>query len=174
MEKKEIKPFNKKGILDRFISLSNQERAYRKNISKIGDKKQEIYEEIEKGFKVVEKTELYFQLKEKFLQNEEIKAIIEKYQIPADHIALIQEYVDDFEYPYPWMKEWTVAQFQHALENNALKAERHYLYGGPRDELKVMFRDCHNGHYVLAGFQFKFSKKQKRDWKATFKGKKTA
>jgi len=45
------------------------------------------------------------------------------------------------------------------------------LYGGPRDELKVMFRDCHNGRYVLTGYQFKFPEKQKRDWKATFKGK---
>jgi hypothetical protein len=162
---------DKKKTINKITCLNNQEKVYKKNIEKIRNEKEEIYKGIIVGFKVTEINDLCLQLREKFLQNEEIKTIIEKYRLSINDIALIENHSEQFDWPPPWSVGWSTEEFSKAFESNCLQVRRHYLYGGPEDNLKIIFRDCNNGHHVLTGFQFKFPEKPKRDWKATFKGR---
>ncbi len=173
MEK--IKGTNKEKILKQIIGLEGQERAFGKRLEEIEKKKQKIFTEIIQDYRTAEDTPLYFELKEKILQNDEAKRIIEKYGIPINEIAFIEEWFERPDFPFcpqPWSENHV---FKRILEDNRRPwaIQRRYLYGGPGDKLKIIFRDCHNGRYVLTGYQFKFPEKPKRDWKATFKKKAT-
>jgi hypothetical protein len=159
---------DKKKTIDKISRLNNQERIHKGNIEEIRKEKEEVYKKIVTGFKVTEKNDLYFQLREKILQNEEIKTIIQKYHISINDIALIERHHEYFDWPPPWSVDWSTEEFIRTFKSNCLQARQHYLYGGPEDNLKVLFHDCRNGHYTLTGFLFKFPEKRKRDWKKVF------
>lgn len=161
---------NREKTINRMKGLNDRRKAYKKKIDEIDSKKQAIYQSVSDGFKVLDGNSLCPSLREKLLQNEEIKAIIKKYHIQVKDIALISDGRDYFHWPPPWSMDWSTEEFERAFNFNSLQSHRHYFYGGPENNLKVSFHDCHNGRYVLAGYQFKFPEKQKRDWKATFKG----
>jgi hypothetical protein len=169
MEK--IKGIDQRKILKRVKTLDEEEFVLNNKLSEIKKKKEGIFKEAVNDCRLVRNSELCFQLRKKIQQNDEIKIMMGKYHIPIDHVALIEEWFERPDKLY-WKGEFSCYDFKTLFESNTIwTAQRRYLYGGSRDTLKAIFRDCHNGCYVLTGYQFKFPEKQKRDWKATFKGK---
>ncbi len=112
-------------------------------------------------FRITEITDKTLRVRNKVLVNDEIKEIMEKYQIEIDDVALIQERYERFRN----------LNDRRPLYHSGIDIGRDYLWGGPRDRLKIIFGDYYNGYPYLVGYQFKFPEKPKRDWKATFKKK---
>lgn len=167
---RKYKLFDQEKILEQVKRLDEQEEAYRDKIKKLDEKKEKISQKINDGFQVVETEIPLLQLRERFLQNKEIKTLVEKYHIPIDKIALVRESNEHLEYPFPWMPSWSHDRFKMALEYDGLRVNRFYLYGGPENNLKVLFRSCKNGRYVLVGYMLNFPEK-KMNWKAVIQGK---
>jgi hypothetical protein len=165
------KGINQEKVLTQIKNLDEKESVLDNKVSEIKKKKEKIFKEIVSDCRLTRNSDLCVQLRKKISQNGEIKRIMGKYDIPIDHVTLIEEWFERPDKLY-WKGEFSRSDFETLFESsNIWTVQRRYLYGGLKDELKVIFRDCHNSHYVITGYQFKFPEKQKRDWKATFKRK---
>jgi hypothetical protein len=119
--------------------------------------------------RIMKINDVTIQMRQKVLANDELNSLIQKYHIPIEDIALVEEWPEKNSYS----SVWTATHPKVEPGDNRWTLMRAYHYGGPNDTLKALFRDCLNGRYVLTGFIFKskFPEKQKRDWKSIFEAK---
>jgi len=112
-------------------------------------------------FRITEVTDEAIRVREKVLMNDEIKMIMEKYHIPINAVALVEEGRERF-------KDLNDTRPRY---HSNLDINRSYLYGGPKDQLKVLFGDYNNGRFYMIGYILKFPEAKKRDWKSIFQAK---
>jgi hypothetical protein len=113
-------------------------------------------------FRITEVTDEAIRVREKVLMNDEIKMVMEKYHIPINAVALIEE-----------GEKFKDLNDTRPRYHSNIEMNRSYLYGGPKDILKVLFGSYNNGRFYVIGYVLKFpeTETKKRDWKSIFQAK---
>lgn len=101
-------------------------------ISDLNKQKEAIGEEFnQKAFRIMEINDVAIQMRQKVLANNELNSLIQKYHIPMEEIALVEEWPEKNSFSSVWT-------FTHGAEPGANRwtLMRAYHYGGPNDTLK--------------------------------------
>lgn len=141
--------------------LKKRSETFSEKESKANEKILLLEAKLFEGSPISEVTEDAIRMRKKALGDPTIKLIMETYGISLEDIALIEDQGERVRnFGYLGDQEYTLTP-----KSNVCETYRSYIFGGPQSALKIMFRNCNNGRYVLTGFQFKFPEKKKNNWK---------
>ena len=142
--------FNRAKAVKRIEQLSTKKELLKERERKIEKEERGITHKLEQEYRdITEVTDLVLLLRNKITANDELKLLMDNHRIPIEKLALVLEAKEKLNYNGHPMKGSPVLG-----KLNSFKLWRRYVYGGPDDQFKVLFRDCHNGRYLLTGFIF--------------------
>lgn len=147
--------------MNREEKISKEIEQLRKKIDDLDMEKLKLDLKSTAEFRITEVTDEAIRIREKVLMNDEIKIIMEKYHIPINAVALVEERYERFRN----LNDTRPRYHSH------MDIGRSYLYGGPKDKLKVLFGDYNNGRFYVIGYILKFPEAKKKDWKSIFQAK---
>lgn len=135
-------------------------------VKQIGEKQKSLIEKLEDAFRKTKITDEVVRLREKASKNPEVNFFLERYHISLDDIALVTAferslggYFDD-------------ERFVLRAPLIGVESVTSFIYGGPRDGVRLLFNHSKNGQYIFQGimvFPERLKGGPKRDLPALFR-----
>jgi hypothetical protein len=107
------------------------------------------------------------QMRGNALKNSEVKIVLNKYHMRIEDCALVNFGGEDhqgsrreWECPAHSSSESILKQFQEWSWGNEWKAHLDYYWGGPKDQVKILFRESNNNRFKIIGLIEMFPEKK--------------
>jgi len=123
--------------------------VYGKKGEVIVEKQKAICEELKQSFRLTEINRRVIAWRKKVMSHREVKAMIERYHIPIENVALAKWWYDE------WNLDFGMQYDNHFLldiyKGSRWDMKKQYVYGGPKDPIEILFKSVPKVGYQIAG-----------------------
>ncbi|MBM4309263.1 MAG: hypothetical protein FJ115_17515 [Deltaproteobacteria bacterium] len=141
--------------------------AWNKKYHALKNQKEKIIAKIQENpFRILEMTEETVLFRKKALKNKEVASIMEKYGIRVEDVALVCRFREKIHKPGGPMfvggycDTFSYAKVLKDPAGNFWELTKRYLFGGPKDNLQVLFECSKNNQYYVSGIIFTFPQRK--------------
>jgi len=156
----------KKKPIDQLRQIEKIKNDLESRLEDLSEKRNTIIERLCKDpVRNLEVTGTVLEFREKAMKNKEIRSFLEEYKIPIDDVALVI-FLDERIHGFLDGKvTWGYPGQSHIItdpEANQWDFTERFVYGGPNDKARILFRDSKNNRYYVCGFMSNFPMKTEK------------
>jgi hypothetical protein len=156
----------KKTPIDQLRRIEEIKSDLESRLEDLSEKRDTIIERLcEEPVRNLEVTGTVLEFRGKALKNKEIRSFLEDHKIPIDDIALViflDERIRGF---LDGKVTWGYPVQSHVIEDpeaNQWEFTERFVYGGPNDKVRILFRESKNNRYYVCGFMTNFPMKAEK------------
>lgn len=138
--------------------IEKDQEAAEEKADRLGKKRKEFLETLfENPIRKTKITEEVVQLRKKALKHEAVRSLLGKYHIPVENVALVsitgeEKYIGSV-WDAPINNQWDHIFGKFGSD---WYLRQRYVFGSPKDSVKLIFRNSGNGRYYLCGLYVNF------------------